>query len=211
MDGDAPPQQEGGDRSPEQERDDRMHVRQRFQKVVLEKPDGRLRPIRLNGVRHGHLRERDVNFSRTGPKAPRAPGRATRRRGAAGSRQASSQPLKIAVEEAGQERNVRPQRFAHDVRHRRRQRGRRRGDLVPSRHPLDQARAFRSVRVVLAGALLERLHHLAAAHGGHEQHPLQPPIPVHAAFVPRLEARLAVVVDAEEIERVAVDAARDRR
>jgi hypothetical protein len=36
MDGDAAPDQERGDRAPEQERDDRVHVRQGFQKVVLE-------------------------------------------------------------------------------------------------------------------------------------------------------------------------------
>ena len=53
VDGDAAPQQEARNRPPEQQRDDGMHVRQRFQKVVLEKPDGRLRPIGLNGVRHG--------------------------------------------------------------------------------------------------------------------------------------------------------------
>ena len=100
------------------------------------------------------------------------------------------------------------ERLPHDGRHLRRERRRRGLDLVPVRHALDQARPFRSVRVVPAAAALQRVDHLAAAHRRHEQHSLQPAVPVHLAFVPPLEMLLAVVVDIEELEGAPVDAER---
>jgi hypothetical protein len=113
----------------------------------------------------------------------------------------------VAVEQPGQEQDVGSQRLAHDGGHLRRQRRRRRGDLVPARHPLDQASAFRHPHCTPAAALVG-VDHLPAVRRRHVEQPLQPAVPIHAALVAPLEVRLAVVVDVKELEGTPVDAER---
>ena len=187
-----------------------MHVRQRFQEIVPEQPDGLLRPVRRHRVvRHpASPTGQRSDFSRPAATAA-APGPSRQRRGASRA-QPASQRLRGRGRAAGEGAAGRRgrERLAHDGRHLRRERRRRRRDLVPARHALDQARAFRAVRVVLAAAALQRVDHLAAARRRHEEHSLQPAVPVHLAFVSALELRLAVVVDVEELEGAPVDAER---